>query len=407
MEIKGIKYICPCLDGSGYSEASRNYVFALLSQGIPLTIDPVFWDVTPPNLDPHERNVLGALINKPIDYNIVIMHVVPQNITHPPHEWVKRTGRKVMMEEGKCNILFTVWETDRLFAPWVGLINKNVDAVMVPCQWNKDVFEKSGIEVPVIKIPHCIEPRKYLKTVYPEQYTHNAKDKYTFYTIAQWASPHFDCGLGSRKRIEDLIRAFKRMFSGVPDVELVLKVYASDNRFSEQAKVEKWINVVLGRTNTDLFSRKIQDKPKSRVPNIVFEGNSLSDNDMRVLHQRGDCFILISSGEGFLLPAFEAACIGNPIITTAYGGALEYLNDDNAFLTNYTLEPVFGFFPAVWYQGTTTWASPDIENAAQKMKYVYMNPDLARQKGALAQKSVFRFTREKIGRLMVDEIHKL
>ena len=41
MEIKGIKYTAPVYDGSGYAEASRQYIQALHSLGIPLTVEPV------------------------------------------------------------------------------------------------------------------------------------------------------------------------------------------------------------------------------------------------------------------------------------------------------------------------------------------------------------------------------
>ena len=409
MEIKGIKYLGPIFDGSGYAGAGRNYIIALLSQGVPITIDPVRWDRTPPRLDEKELRILHSLVGKEIDYNIVIHHVVPANLTSPPHEWVDRTGKNTLVEPGKFNILNTVWETDKFHQPWVDLINHNADAVIVPCEWNKEVFERSGVKIPVIKIPHCIEPRKYIKRAYPEFYTHDAKDKFTFYCVGQWASPHIGSGLGSRKRIEDLIRVFKHVFAGVPDVELILKVFGSDNRFTEQAKIQRWIQILFDRINMDLMPRKDMSRPpQSRVGNIVFEGNSLSAADMLVLHQRADCFVLFSSGEGFLLPAFEASCVGVPTITTGYGGVLEYLNKKNSYLVDYRLEPVFGFYPAKWYTGDMRWASPDLDHAAKLMKHVYLNPDEARMTGALAQKTVFeRFTREKVGAEFVEKLGKL
>lgn len=395
MEIKGIKYIGPITDGSGYAEAGRNYIFSLLSQGISITVDPVFWDTTPPNLDLREAQVLMALINKEIEYNIVIQHVVPRNLTHPPDEWVKRTGRKSLLEEDKFNILNTVWETDRLFYEWVELINHTVNAVMVPCQWNKDVFEKSGVRVPVIKVPHAIDPRKYIAPAYPELYHYEARDKYTFYTIGQWASPCKTCGMESRKRIEDVIRVFKALFSGVPHVELILKTYGSDNRPSEQERVEKWIKNLLSRINVD------------PCRNIIYEGNVLSANDLRVLHQRGDCFILLSSGEGFCLPAFEAACVGNATIMPGYGGQMEFL-EGSPLLTKFTKEPVLGFYPAVWYRGDMTWIRADLGDAMEKMKKVYYNPDYGRKVGAEVQGKIFQnFTREKIGKQLVDKIKEL
>jgi hypothetical protein len=36
---------------------------------------------------------------------------------------------------------------------------------------------------------------------------------------------------------------------------------------------------------------------------------------------------------------------------------------------------------ARWYQGTQCWAEPNIIDGADKMKYVYENYDIARNKG--------------------------
>ena len=51
MKIKGIKYIGPIFDGSGYGKACRGNINALFNAGIPLTLSPISFDAKKPTLD--------------------------------------------------------------------------------------------------------------------------------------------------------------------------------------------------------------------------------------------------------------------------------------------------------------------------------------------------------------------
>jgi hypothetical protein len=50
MEIRGIKYTSPLFDGSGYAEASRQYILALHKMGIPITLEPISFEPARPDL---------------------------------------------------------------------------------------------------------------------------------------------------------------------------------------------------------------------------------------------------------------------------------------------------------------------------------------------------------------------
>ena len=45
------------------------------------------------------------------------------------------------------------WETDRLPAYWPGLLNQ-VDRVIVPSEWNREIVVGSGVTTPVAIVPH-------------------------------------------------------------------------------------------------------------------------------------------------------------------------------------------------------------------------------------------------------------
>ena len=78
MDINGIKYTAPIFDGSGYAEASRQYILALHRMGIPLTLEPVSFEPARPDLGETGR-ILESLVDKKIPYNIKIMHLTPEH----------------------------------------------------------------------------------------------------------------------------------------------------------------------------------------------------------------------------------------------------------------------------------------------------------------------------------------
>jgi len=77
MEIKGIKYISPAFDSSGYAQASRGYILSLHKKGIPLMLDPVSFENWSTDLN-KDSEILYELASKKIDYNTVIIHLTPE-----------------------------------------------------------------------------------------------------------------------------------------------------------------------------------------------------------------------------------------------------------------------------------------------------------------------------------------
>src|SRR5262249_49026247 len=56
---------------------------------------------------------------------------------------------------GGALVAHTVWETDRLPRHWPALLN-DTDLVIVPTEWNREVFEASGVRVPIRVVPHVV-----------------------------------------------------------------------------------------------------------------------------------------------------------------------------------------------------------------------------------------------------------
>jgi glycosyltransferase involved in cell wall biosynthesis len=140
-------------------------------------------------------------------------------------------------------------------------------------------------------------------------------------------------------------------------------------------------------------------------PKMFLVVENMSKEGITGLHKRGDCFLLLQRSEGWGLPHFEAAAVGNPIITPAYGGQTDFLNEANSYPVDYSLTPVGGMTWSPYYRGDQYWAEPDMKHAIETMRHVYDNRDEAKAKGQLARQGVSaNFTWDKIGDKVVERL---
>lgn len=171
MEIKGIKYIGPIFDGSGYAQACRGNILALHKLGVPLTLSPISFEQIRPDVGKY-GDTLKDLVRKDIDYNIVIIHSTPEF-------WEKHK------EPSKTNIGYTIWETTKLHPDWKDYINNNVDKLLVGCEWNIEVFKNSGVTLPIGVVPHGINVDEF-EGIEPFSVAGVNDNTCMFYGIFQW-----------------------------------------------------------------------------------------------------------------------------------------------------------------------------------------------------------------------------
>lgn len=368
--VKGIKYISPCLNNSGYAKAARGYILALHKQGVPLTVSPVSFEEAHPDLGA-DTNVIMGLIDKDIDYDTVVIHTTPEF-------WSR------YREEGKTNIGYTVWETDALHYTWPSYINNNVDKVLVPCSWNAEVFKSSGVTIPVEVVPHVVD--SFLdKEDYQAVLDIPDKNTFLFYSINQWTE---------RKNPLATIKAFWTAFQKDENVALVLKTYGSN--YSEQEKES--IKATIMRL------KKMIVLPK--YPPVYLILDMLSEDEITSLHKQCNCYIALDRGEGWGMSTANAGAAGNPVITTGFGGVMEYLTPANSFLVSYVETPVSGMPFSPWYLGTMNWAEASPSHGASLAKYVYENYDDALFKSKQLQESLSKkYSVEAIGLKFINALN--
>jgi len=347
--MKGVLYTGAIFDGSGYAEAARNYIEALLTQTQSICIRSVSFEkakVRVPTLDKY--------VNKLIDTDVQIIHLTPEN--YPKH-----------LQPNKKNICLTVWETDRLPDGWAKNINL-CDEVWVPCDWNKEVFENSGVTKPIKVVPHCYKEKTF-------EYSRVLEDSgdFTFYSIFQW---------NARKNPDGLLKAYFSEFNHDERVKLVLKTYIGSDSLEDQEMIIQEINRVKNWCQL------------SKTPPIELIHGTLSEAQINSLHIDGDCFVLPHRSEGWGLPHFEAMVQEKPVITTGYGGNLQYMKPDSGVeLVSFSMTPVGGMGRPT-YNSKMMWAEPNIDSLKRAMRKQFEQPVMT--------KKPVGFDPVSIGKLMME-----
>ncbi len=365
---RGIRYIAP-YDLGGYSTAARRNLIGLRNAGVPFTWTPMIsgfdWHlgyqpftgryIGDPDLDP--------FCNLPIDYDTVIVHTVPEYLVR----WRSQ-------EPDRMLVAHTVWETDRLPHHWVVSLEQ-ADHILVPCTWNKAVFEQRGLTAGVSIFPHiAVAP----EPIQGPSIQDIPDDHFVFYTIEVWSA---------RKALWNTLTAYLDTFTESDPVMLVLKT-------SDHAMCCRGLFGRFGRTR-DAVNRIL--RRYHRPARVKLLTGHLSRQDISRLHARGDCYVSLSRGEGWNLGAFDATAHGKPVIVTGFGGPTDYLPPDTAYLVDYRLTPVQVEFGKPSFAEDQNWAEPSITHASALMREVVSNrADAARRGAELQTRVLARFAEQTV-----------
>ena len=191
-------------------------------------------------------------------------------------------------------------------------------------------------------------------------------DVLVYYTIAEW---------NERKAPFLAIEAYLRAFTGRDRVLLLVKTSHFDRRAPDPVA---WRAAGEGTTAWSL-ARLLASHPDP--PEVRLITRPLTEPEVSALHRRGDCYVSLARGEGWGLGAFDAAAYGNPVVTTGFGGQLDYLAD-SAHLVRFELIAVQDPLGFPSYAPNQRWAQPDVDHAAALLREVAADP---RHATALAQ----------------------
>lgn len=343
--IKGIYYIGQ-YGTSGYASAAKGYLYHYFISNIPVTWDPLYFDNSKIIDSDIYDIIVNSLINKKIpDYDMVILHSTPDL-------WPKFWEDKFNILKNKLVIGYCTWETSKLPEHWVKNINASVNEVWCPSTYNEQVFRNSGVSKIIRVVPHIFLPKslplpenvRIIDTSNGDKIEKN--HKYTFYSIGE---------LNIRKGIEDTIQVYCEAFKKNDPVRLILKVHYKNYNSENKLKCE------------EIITNELNKYPNH--PQVICLFDNMSNNEMLALHSIGDCYISLTKSEGFGLTIFDAFNYKKKIITTGYGGHIDFLGKNYPGLVRYKLGPVDGMSSfSKNYTNEQMWALPDLDHARELIK---------------------------------------
>lgn len=366
-----VRYAAPVWSATGYAQAARSSILALEERGYRVVLDAFDQD-DEGDLDLGDEGLrLRELAGRDEEADVQILHSTPDLFQ--------------LLRRGSAPAIgVTVWETDRLHPIWAKACNR-MDEVWVPCRWNREVFRRSGVEREVAVVPYAWDPSP-VAPVLPRALSGLADGVFVFYAIFQWRE---------RKNPEELVETFLATFPRDPEVALVLKTY-SDDVDEDPAPLRRRIDEIKSRVNVLRYA-----------PILLLSGR-LSPAEVRGLHQRGDCFVLLQRAEGWGYPHLEAAAHGNPVVTTGYGGVLDFLDPDDPFLLDFQLRPVTGEPRSPYYTADGRWAAADLEQARQRMLRARERRPEDRRRAQRTRRRILReLSPQAVGARMAERIERL
>ncbi|MDD1782473.1 glycosyltransferase [Enterovibrio sp. ZSDZ35] len=250
----------------------------------------------------------------------------------------------------KYNICVVQWELE-YFPKEYEIIKYLMDRVCSISTFAADAIGRTLKEnVSVIPLPFNTEI-KPIPSV-------NKCSPYTFYFAFDGNS------FISRKNPLSVITSFQNAFTSNENVELVIKVMNSTcgdlwNECLRKASIDKRITII--------------DK-------------MLSKQDYMTLVENIDCVVSLHRSEGFGRIIAESMLLEKPVIVSDYSGNTDYNSDENSFLVQGEMVPLFeGDYHL--YQGNN-WFEPSVTDASEKMQFVYNNQEIAKEKAKLAREVI-------------------
>jgi glycosyltransferase involved in cell wall biosynthesis len=214
-----------------------------------------------------------------------------------------------------------------------------------------------------------------------------ADDDYVFYSIGRW---------DERKAIFLAVRAYLDAFTADDPVVLVVK---TGPRIEMPPGEWGAGNPMAWTTAWQVAAlvRRYRHPARVRV-----EAEMWTDDRIAGLHARGDCYLSLARGEGWGIGAFDATAYGNPVVATGWGGFLEYLDADTAFLVDHSLAAVeHNAFAS--YSPDQQWAAPDLDHAVELLREVLADPSRARKRAAPASERVLtRYAPARVAQRFLD-----
>ena len=371
-ESKRIVWHGPFYEHQGYATHNRELAL-LVKERIPgLLFKPTTF--SPPRPAPVHR-----FINE---------HSVPRGCKIQPDLVIQCTPTVPYRENSRYHVLLTTIESHKVHP---GLANRLTlsDEIWVPCRHNKRVIPpRVKLTRPVLIMPEGVNPDK-------------------FYPIPGGVAPYrgveklflYHSDWSHRKGIHTLIPAWCNVQKHMPDAALLL--ITKHGMCTEPEAIERLLQ--------ELYALLPPGKSAHDFK-ILLITHTISDAELNKIYNAAYCGVLPTRGEAWSLFPCQLAAVGRPVITTAYGGHLDYLSHRTSYLLS-----VKGFGPLmpgelcdVCFYNFVPFPIPDPDHLEKLLLFAYNHPRDVDRRGAASRRAVIpRYTWDRAADRVTSRIEQI
>ena len=202
-----------------------------------------------------------------------------------------------------------------------------MDLVIVPSNFTKTVVldssednaQRKDLDRKVIVIPEYYHTNFDIehkdKCLNLNNILDSIKTDFNYLSVGQLTSESENC---DRKNLIETLRYFCNHFKDNQEVGLILKTSIGRSTTLDKDKTK------------DVFSNIIKEtKGDAKYPRVYILHGDLSIDELYTLysHDKVNCYVTLTKGEGYGLPLLESARCGLPIIATQTGDSQQILTD--------------------------------------------------------------------------------
>lgn len=194
--------------------------------------------------------------------------------------WHNNTNYINFLPASKIKIAYSMFEATKIPKEWVKNLNNKFDMVIVPDKFLVEVYQKSGVKIPVFKLPLPV----ILEDILSFNKNRTKNKEFVFGCCA---------ANEDRKNLEFLIKTFHKTFKNSKEVKLII-----------QSKIKR-----------DSSCKELVDVVKElNCTNVAIINNELAREEYLKVLNSFDCYVLISKAEGFSITPREALAMKKPCI---------------------------------------------------------------------------------------------
>lgn len=324
-----------------YGPYFTNYSYAKVNRGVAFGInnsdngyraylgcDKESIDYYPSDSELDKRGDIKDIVIKDFsNCDIVIYNNFPKSIT---------SSNNLKQLPGKLKLMYVAWEESIYPKEWVDEINENLAGVLTISEFVKEILVKSGVKVPIFNTAIGLD--EGLIDLHLKEYPLKTKKRVKFF---------HNSTAKQRKGVDLILKAYFESFKDSDDCVLVIKTKEGpDNNINEIINTLK----------------------KKNSPEVEIITEDLSEESIANLTHTIDIAVYPSRAEGFGLPALEAMYFKKPLIVTNYSGFKEFVNEENSYLLDYTLEYAKS---SEFANLGSLWAEPNINTLKTLMMKLY------------------------------------